>query len=233
MDGNGVAPKAKETDMKQMTLVVFSIVAFVGTAFAATGPAATGDSRDGLVRMQSRDLDRFYVRPGAKLASYRKVMIDPVQVEFSKDWLGNVNDSRYVARIRPEDAKRIADETTADAAGIIADAFRARGYEVVTAPSPDVLRVSPRVAELYVNAPDVFPPGITRAFARDAGEATLVLEARDALSGQLLATIVDHDTAKDMLRLTRATSISNTFWFDGLYKRWAANSVAQLDAIKN
>ena len=97
----------------------------------------------------------------------------------------------------------------------------------------DVLRLSPRVTELYVNAPDVFPPGVTRSFARDAGEATLVLEARDAVSGTLLAVIVDHGTAQDMLRFTRATSVSNAFWFEGLYKRWATNSVAELEAIKN
>jgi hypothetical protein len=89
-------------------------------------------------------------------------MIDPVQVEFSKNWLRNVNDPRYVARIRPEDARRIADETTANAGSIVADAFKARGYEIATAPGADVLRLSPRVTELYVNAPDVFPPGVRR-----------------------------------------------------------------------
>jgi hypothetical protein len=201
--------------------------------FAAPNPASSPVMLDGLAPVQSRNLDKFYVRPNANLSGYNKVMIDPVQVEFSKNWLGSVNDSRYVARIRPEDARRIADETTANAAGIIADAFKARGYEIVTAPGAGVLRLSPRVTELYVNAPDVFPPGITRAFARDAGEATLVLEARDAVNGTLLAAVVDHGTAQDMMRLTRATSVSNTFWFDGLYKRWAANSVAELDAVKN
>jgi len=35
------------------------------------------------------------------------------------------------------------------------------------------------------------------------------------------------------MRITRATNVSNTFWFDGLYKRWAANSVAELEATKN
>ena len=155
------------------------------------------------------------------------------QVEFSKEWYGSVNDPRYVARIRSEDARRIADETTSNAGSIVADAFKARGYEIATAPGAGVLRLSPRVTELYVNAPDVFPPGVTRSFARDAGEATLVLEARDAVSGTLLAVIVDHGTAQDMMRLSRATQVSNTFWFDGLYKRWATNSVAELAAIKN
>ena len=218
--------------MKLQVLLVFSIVSLAGTAFGAVGPTAPV-MHDGLVPVQSRNLDKFYVRPDTNLAGYSKVMIDPVQVEFSKEWYGSVNDSRYVARIRSEDAQRIADETTSNAGSIIADAFKARGYEIATAPGAGVLRLSPRVTELYVNAPDVFPPGVTRSFARDAGEATLVLEARDAVSGTLLAVIVDHGTAQDMMRFTQATNVSNTFWFDGLYKRWATNSVAELEAIKN
>jgi hypothetical protein len=219
--------------MKLYALFILSIVTFVGAAFAAPAPATGPEMRDGLVRVRSPNLDRFYVRPNASLAGYRKVMIDPVQVEFNKDWLRNMNDPRYVARLRDEDVRRISDETTANVVGIVADAFRARGFEIATAAGPDVLRLSPRVTELYVNAPDVFPPGRTRAFAREAGEATLLLEAHDSLNGALLAVMMDHGIASDMMRLTRATSVSNTFWFDGLYKRWAANSVADFEAIRN
>ena len=219
--------------MKLQAILVFSIVSLANTAFAATSTAAGAVMHEGLVAVHSKNLDKFYVRPNANLSAYNKVMIDPVQVELSKNWLGSVNDPRYVARVRPEDARRIASDTTANAGNIISDAFKARGYEIVTAPGAGVLRLTPRITELYVNAPDVYPPGITRSFARDAGEATLVLEARDAASGTLLAVVVDHGTAQDMMRLTRATQVSNTFWFDGLYKRWAANSVAELEAAKN
>ena len=45
--------------------------------------------------------------------------------------------------------------------------------------------------------------------------------------------MVDRATATDMQRLTRATSVTNTFWFDGLYSRWAADSVAELESLKN
>lgn len=217
--------------MKLQALLIFSIVTFGATAFAAPLPGPV--MRDGLVPVHSRNLDKVFVRADADLAAYRKVMIDPVQVEFSKDWLRNVNDPRYVARVRPEDAQRIADETTSNVNSITAAAFKARGYEVVTAPGPGVLRLSPRITELYVNAPDVFPPGLTRSFARDAGEATLRLEVSDSVSGATLARIVDHGTATDMMRVTRATSVTNDFWFDGMYKRWATYTVAALQSAGN
>jgi hypothetical protein len=211
-------------------LVVIMAALGGATALAAPYETTAPASYDGLVAVQTRNLDKLYVRPNADLARYQAVMIDPVTVEFSKNWNRSVNDPRYTTRIRPEDASRIADQATGNLGGILAEALTQRGYQIVTAPGPGVLRLSPHVTELYVNAPDVFPPGLTRSFARDAGEATVTLEARDASNGTLVAVISDHATAQDMLRLSRATDVSNAFWFDGMFKRFAANGV---DALKN
>jgi len=217
--------------MKLKAYLVVIIAALGGaTALAAPYGATAPASYDGLVAVQTRNLDKLYVRPNADLARYQAVMIDPVTVEFSKDWNRSVNDPRYTTRIRPEDAQRIADQTTGSVGDILAAALTQRGYQIVTAPGPGVLRLSPHVTELYVNAPDVFPPGVTRSFARDAGEATVTLEARDATNGTLVAVISDHATAQDMLRLSRATDVSNAFWFEGMFKRFAANGI---DVLKN
>ena len=216
--------------MKLKAYLVVLMATVGGAALAAPYAANAPVSYEGLVAVQSRNVDKLYVRPNADLAQYQRVMIDPATVEFSKEWDKSVNDPRYVTRVRPEDARRVADETTADLVSILADALRARGYQIVTAPGPGVLRLSPHVTDLYVNAPDIFPPGRTRSFARDAGEATVTLEARDASNGTLVAVVADHGTAQDMLRLSRATNVSNTFWFNGMFRRFAANGV---DAIKN
>jgi hypothetical protein len=217
--------------MKLKAYLVVIIAALGGaTALAAPYGATAPASYDGLVAVQTRNLDKLYVRPNADVARYQAVMIDPVTVEFSKDWNRSVNDPRYTTRIRPEDAQRIADQTTGSVGDILAAALTQRGYQIVTAPGPGVLRLSPHVTDLYVNAPDVFPPGVTRSFARDAGEATVTLEARDATNGTLVAVISDHATAQDMLRLSRATDVSNAFWFEGMFKRFAANGI---DVLKN
>lgn len=201
-----------------------------GMVLAMPASVAAPPGYDGLVSVQSRNLDQLYVRPNADMARYQKVMIDPVTVEFSKEWDKSVNDTRYVTRVRPEDARRIAEETTGNVGGILADALRTRGYEIVTAPGPGVLRLSPHVTELYVNAPDIFPPGKTRSLTRDAGAATVTLEARDASSGTLLAVVADRGTAQQMLRLSRATNVTNSFWFDDMFRRFAASGV---DAIRH
>jgi hypothetical protein len=216
--------------MNMSRYLVALIAALAGMVVAIPVSVAAPPSYDGLVAVQSRTLDKLYIRPDAEIARYQKVMIDPITVEFSKEWDKSVNDPRYVTRVRPGDARRIANETTGNLGSILADALRTRGYEIVAAPAPGVLRLSPHVTELYINAPDIFPPGKTRSLARDAGSATVTLEARDASTGTLLAVVADRGTAQEILRLSRATSVTNSFWFDDMFRRFAASGV---DAIRN
>ena len=49
---------------------------------------------------------------------------------------------------------------------------------------------SPGVANLYINAPDTMSAGRSRTYTTEAGEATLVLEARDSTSGALLGRVL-------------------------------------------
>jgi hypothetical protein len=198
-----------------------------GAAFAATP--------DELVPVQSRYLDKVYLRPSADLAAYRRVLIDPVQVEIRNDWLTHMNAyNRDVSRwVGPEVGLRIARDTASSLQGILAEAFKARGYEIVAAPEPGVLRVSPGVIDLYVNAPDRFSPWRVKTFTRDSGQATLLLEARDAMSGTLLGRVEHRGIAREMGgQLTFTNDVTNRFWFDALFRRWAESCVAEFGAGK-
>jgi len=219
--------------MNLQALFILCIAALGGAAFSAPCGATNPATYQGLVAVQSRNLDEIYLRSSAELAGYRRIMIDPVQVEFRQDWLKNMAYSRSVTRpIGPDHVRRIAEETASSVENSVADAFRARGYEIAAAPEPGVLRLSPSVTDLYVNAPDRLSPWRTKTFTRDAGEAVLLLEARDAVSGTLLGRVVHRGTAQEMGRLTRASDVSNRFWFEALFRRWAANCVAEFEAGK-
>ena len=172
--------------MSQRILAALSLLILGGASSLAATPPAGPVGADGLVTLQASKLDEFSVRPNADLASYRKVIIDPAKVEFKKGWLKAINSTRDLSRwLTASDQQQIADTAAASLNGVVADAFKARGYEIVTAPGPGVLRVSPRVTELYVNAPDVPAAAPARLFNVDAGDATLALEARDSASGTL------------------------------------------------
>ena len=115
------------------------------------------------------------------------------------------------------------------------DAVRAAGeagYAVVTAPGPDVLRVSTAVVNLFLNAPDTMSPGRSRTFTANAGEATLVIEVRDSPTNALLGRVVDRRETLDSGGMQMATSVSNLSDFRMLFKQWATTSAKGLDELK-
>ena len=210
-------------------------VAVLGAAACAAQPQTPSEAaREGLVAVQSRNLDELYLRPNADLAAYRKVLIDPVRAEIRGDWLKNLNYTRNVSRwVGPDDAQRIAADVASTLESTLAETYKARGYEISAAPEPGVLRLSARIADLYVNAPDRFSPWNVKTFTRDAGQATLLLEARDAVSGTLLARVVHHGIAREISRLNMASDVSNRFWFETLFRRWTADCIAEFEAGRN
>src|SRR6266540_5884350 len=210
-------------------------VAVLGAAACAAEPQAPGGAvREGLVAVQSRNLDELYLRPNADLAAYRRILIDPVRAEIRSDWQKNLNTTRNVSRwVGPDDAKRMAADAASSLESVIAQTYKARGYEIAAAPEPGVLRLTASIADLYVNAPDRYSPWTVKTFTRDAGQATLALEARDAVSGTLLARVVHHGTAREISRINAASDVSNRFWFDTLFRRWTSDCIAEFEAGRN
>ena len=217
--------------MNLQALFILCVAAIGGAAFAAEPQAASQAVGEGLVAVRSWNLDEVYLRPNADLAAYRKVLIDPVRAEVRSDWQKNLNYSRNVSRwVGPDDAKRMAAEAAASLESVMAQTYKARGYEIAAAPEPGALRLSATIADLYVNAPDRFSPWTVKTFTRDAGQATLVPEARDAVTGTLLARVVHHGIAREIGRLNTASDVSNRFWFETLFRRWVSDCIAEFAA---
>jgi hypothetical protein len=112
----------------------------------------------------------------------------------------------------------------------------------VTAPGADVLRLSSRVVNFFITAPENLTTSLrTRVYAADAGEATLVLEFHDSTTGALLGRAVDRSTAGDRgslgdrgrLRIrNRLSTVSNRADFEVLFATWAAGSVKSVEDLK-
>ena len=226
--------------MAQQPCRAFSSLMLAGlaVAYALAAGAAAADmpaTFEGLVKVPSKRLAAVYLLPGEDFRAYTKVMIDPTQVSFKKGWVKDVNYSRGMSRrISDADAQKIADAMRSGFEDIFAAAFKAKGYEVVTAPGPDVLRLSPSVVNVYLNAPDpTGGAGITRTFTVEAGEATLGLTVRDSTTGALLGVAMDRSTTRSATRATLTTSVSNRADFEDLFRYWAkicANGLEQLKA---
>ncbi len=215
-------------------LVVLSGATFAslsGAAVAAAADTYRASAPEGLVPVASRMLDEVYLRPSADFVGYRKVLIDPIQVSFRKNWRKDQNSTRDVSRwISQTDADEILQQASASMTKTVADEFIAKGYEIVTAPGAGVLRVTPSVTDLDVYEPDVTFSRPQALFTQDAGMATLRLEARDSGSGALLGVVVDRGTASQIRLINRTNQTTNQFWFDAMFRRWTANCIVAMNA---
>ena len=216
-----------------------ALVAGAAVAAAQTGSSAASSDLDGLVKVKSKRFDDVYLRPGADFRGYTRVMFAPTQVTFARNWMKDMNSQPISLRQRttPESAARIAEKVRTGFGDAFANAFKSAGYEIVAAPGPDVLNVSLRVIDLYINAPEtVTLSEPSRVYTFDAGEATLALEVRDSTTGALLERVVDRRTSGDRGSFRSSfmitNPVSNRFNFDRLYDLWARSYIKSLEELK-
>ena len=225
--------------------VVLAAALMTGASVAAAEADrdAASAGREALVKAKSKRFDTLYLLPGADFRGYTKVMLDPARVAFAEDWRRDINQTRdLMRRTTTEEADEIGEQASTGFGGVFASVFRNAGYEVVTAPGADVLRLSPRVVNFFMTAPENLTTSPrTRVYASDAGEATLVLEFHDSTTGALLGRAVDRSTAGDRgnfgdrarLRIrNQISTVSNRADFEVLFATWAAGSVRSVDDLK-
>jgi hypothetical protein len=174
-----------------------------------------------LVKVKSKRLAEVHLLPGTDFSAYRKVMIDPAQVSFNKNWVKESRSAGLTSRRIPDEQLKAISEAARSGFGeIFQEAFKRAGYEVVTAAGPDVVRLTPAIINLYINAPS--GSSATRTYAMNAGEATLAIAVRDSMSGALLGMALDkRETRTAMAGPVLADSVTNRAEFEVLFRRWA------------
>jgi hypothetical protein len=189
---------------------------------------------EGMQKAKWKRFDESWQAPGADFRSYTRVMIDPAEVAFRKDWQRDYNKIHFVIqnRVTDEHAQRILSEAQAGLTEAFNRAAREAGYQVATAPGPDVLRLTPWLIDLDVHAPDLKLSTHNETFAEEAGSGRLVLEVRDSASGALLAGGVDKRDIGDVDFQQRRSSVSNRSDFSHAFRLWAEFSFNALDSLR-
>jgi hypothetical protein len=217
---------------RQFALLAAASAALFGrpSAHAAESPPTTWD---GLVHVPSKKFKLVYLAPGADFRPYSKVIIDPTEVAFDKDWIRKWNEQQASTQgqISAYDIKSAVTDGVKRASSVFDKAFADGGYQVVTTPGPDVLRVRTGILDIVVAAPDVITMGRTFANTNAAGAATLVIEGRDSESNAILGRVVDQRLAGDNGLINRS-SVTNRSDFLELAKSWAKDSVVGLNELK-
>jgi hypothetical protein len=218
--------------MTRKLIAVLSAAALLSFATPALAQKkAAPENWDGLVKVKAKRVDLAYLLPNADFRGYTKVMIDPTEVSFRKNWQRDSNDVTMGKHVSDEDARRILDEAQKGFNKMFVEGYQKAGYQVVTAPGPDVLRLSTALVDLDVEAPDTMDAGITRTYTHEAGGAIFVVEARDSLSGQLLGRAVDGQETSDFGPYIRNRA-TNAGAFEQLFDEWVKTSVKGIAELK-
>jgi len=152
------------------------------------------------------------------LSNYRQVLIEPPVIEFDKYWtpvqigthldLSDAEKERVKAEI-----SRIFEET-------FARTFEESGLEVVDEARPGVLRIRPKLLNVYLNAPAAqLQQG--RTYARRVGQMTLDVSFVDAANDKTLVQLTDHVKGRDIGLLRPAGPVFNRVELTDLFEDWA------------
>jgi hypothetical protein len=216
-------------------IAVRSLLVALALLFAAPASLAQ-DSWEGLQRVPSKQFDEMWLMAGADFAAYRRVFLDPIEVSFKKSWERSVNRSGPPSarpRVTAEEADRIREWMAEDFEAVLRKELTDAGYTLTAEPGPDVLRLTPVLINVQVNAPDA----TGRASRMDvymfqAGEATLALETRDSELGTLLARVVDRRRTDEYRWLQWSTEVTNRAEFREVFQRWSRTMVEGLLALR-
>ena len=211
--------------------LVMSVLAscLFATSLTVTAKEKPPENWDGLVRKKVKGLDNVYVRPNVQFTPYKSVILEPTQVEFSKNW-----EKSFDFHDRPDasDMERIKTQLSELMHERFLKELVDHGYTVVDAPAEDTLRVGTAIIDLFINAPDNNDAGITKSYTTSAGRMTLVLEARDGPTSQLLARAVDKREDDNFGgRLTWTNSVTNTNDARLIIDVWAKQLRQALDRL--
>jgi hypothetical protein len=202
-----------------------SAITLLGGCVVNPAPVSE-NTTDGLVRRESQQVDSVYVVPGASLAPYRSVILDPVNLAFKLDWQKRNPD------VTPSDVTRIRSQGAAVFNEIFSNALTMQhGYPITIQPGPDVLQVTASLTELDVSA----APGTAgnqRMFIVSPSDLTLTLELRDSQSGALLARAIDKEKGRTFGNLKVEGSVENSAEARRAIEMWAGLLRAALDKAR-
>ena len=217
-----------------MRRAVLTIVGAGAILLAGAGIAADPTQTwDGLVQVPSKQMDTVFLQPGADFRGYTKIILDPTEVAFAKDWQSNYNNSVLSSSQRVSDAQvqQTISEAVTAAGSIFAEAWTKGGFSVVATPGPDVMRVKTGVVNITMTAPEAAAAGRTQSYAAEAGQATFYVEVRDSLTGALLGRAIDRTLVGNNFNTAR-TGTSNRADFRAEVQRWADISVRGVSELK-
>jgi len=219
--------------MKRISVLlqVLALACLALTGGMAMAKEKPPEEWDGLKLVKLKGMDAAYARPGADFTVYTKIMIDPIQVAFAKNWDAKSNyNNQKISASKLEEIKtklgKLAEETFAE------EFSKKGGPQIVTTPGPDVLRFSSAIVDLWPRAVDTQEAGRNYTFTTSAGSAVLYAELRDSETNQLIGRVVDGREARNSGTMRWTNSVENTAEARAMVGDWARILRKRYDALR-
>ena len=212
-------------------LLIIGIVATPVTILAESEPPQV--SLEGLELVEKDRRGELYAAPDIDWSVYQKIQLDKATVAFRKRWQRDQN--RYQTfKVKASDMERIKSNLSELFDQVFTEELSENGgFEIVSESADNVMRITPRIVDLDVYAPDTHSAGITRSFTESAGRMTLKLEIYDSVTGDLIVTASDRRESPRRGYMQWTTSVSNNAEARRMLQRWATSLRERLDKARS
>jgi len=204
-----------------MFAVLFALL--LGSVDGAAEPLPE-TSPEGMLLMKDSKLRVVYLMPGATLDPYTKVILLDCYVAFRKDWQKDKNREAISlsSQVKTSDMERIKKKVAEGFREVFTEVLQTQGgYEIVDQPGDDVLIVRPAIMNLDITAPDIQSGSMTRGVVASAGQMTLFMELYDSSTGDIIARVIDPQSADRGGFAMMASSVTNTAEAKRIMRSWA------------
>ncbi len=197
------------------TRTIFLAVTFVlplvcGAQSAEDIDASTDTTYDGLVQVKRTGYRNVWIKPDIDISVYSKIIPAPAQFHYRE-----VRETPRMTMARhssstteftiQEDSRARLEESMAEI--FLEEMSQSEYFTLVDEPGRDVLRVWGGLHDIVSNVP---PDSIGRSaiYLTRVGQATLVLQIEDSMTGETLARVVDRRAAESVFAQRSSTVTS-------------------------
>jgi len=206
---------------KTSCLLLIALIVSLASCVVPAGESASAQPADGLQLVKKDQHGEWRLDSRANWSGFTGIQLEKATVDFTENW---ARDQKYRSGNRPteENMGRIRTELSE----LLDEVFRQEltandTFRMSDNPGADVMRITPKITDLNIYAPDRMRDHIGYSLADSKGNMTLTVEVRDSVSGTLLAQMTDNreDPGKGYFEWT--TSGTNQRAARFMFVRWA------------
>lgn len=207
--------------MKTTLCYIFITLTFA--PFSSAFTAETGLSPESIMSVKKTWHGEWKIDTRVDWSRFNKIQLEKATVTFRKHW---VRDQRNRTGNRPteKDIERVKNDLSEQLNAVfIQELTKNDAFVMSDTSGENVMRITPKIVDLDVYAPDRMRDYIGNSFTDSQGHMTLELEIHDSQSDVLLASVRQYteDRRKGWFEWT--TSVTNKRAAGFILTRWAGD----------